>query len=171
MRSRYRVNESERTHFVTSTIVAWLPVFTSPACCQILVDAFIYAREHKALVIHGWVIMDNHFHAVVYAPVLSAVLRDLKKFTAQQLLIQIERERRDWLSHLLRTERAAHKIRSLAKVWQEEFHPQAIMDDVMMEQKLEYIHHNPVRRGWVASPEHWRAERSGSRRPVAPSVA
>lgn len=26
----------------------------------------------------------------------------------------------------------------------------------MMLQKLEYIHNNPVRRGWVASPEHWR---------------
>jgi putative transposase len=25
-----------------------------------------------------------------------------------------------------------------------------------MIQKLEYIHHNPLRRGWVASPEHWR---------------
>ena len=26
----------------------------------------------------------------------------------------------------------------------------------MMEQKLTYIHENPVRRGWVTHPEHWR---------------
>lgn len=80
----------------------------------------------------------------------------MKKFTARQLLAQIEREGRDWLLKLLRDERAAHKTRSKAQVWQEGFHPQAIHDDGMMQQKLEYIHNNPVRRGWVASPEHWR---------------
>ena len=52
MRSRYRVHEPDRAHFVTSTIVAWLPVFTSPECCQIFVDAFAYGREHKGL--HPW---------------------------------------------------------------------------------------------------------------------
>jgi REP element-mobilizing transposase RayT len=156
MRSRYRVHEPERVHFVTSTIVGWLPIFTSPACCQILVDAFAYAREHKGLCIHGWAIMDNHFHAVVAAPDLSATMADLKKFTARQLLAQIEREGRDWLLKLLRDERAAHKTRSKAQVWQEGFHPQAVHDDAMMQQKLEYLHNNPVRRGWVASPEHWR---------------
>jgi hypothetical protein len=26
----------------------------------------------------------------------------------------------------------------------------------MVRQKLEYIHHNPVKRGYVDSPEHWR---------------
>ncbi|TCL34896.1 hypothetical protein EV691_101338 [Azotobacter chroococcum] len=25
-----------------------------------------------------------------------------------------------------------------------------------MRQKLDYIHHNPVRRGYVERPEHWR---------------
>lgn len=155
MRSRYRVQEPRRAHFVSSTIVGWLPVFTSAACCEILVEAFVYAREHKGLIIHGWVIMDNHFHAVVFAPDLSATLRDLKKFTAQRFLAQVEREGRDWLLELLRSERTAHKKGSQAQVWQEGFHPQAI-DDAMMEQKLDYIHRNPLRRGWVASPEHWR---------------
>jgi putative transposase len=30
------------------------------------------------------------------------------------------------------------------------------MSDTMMLQKLEYLHNNPVKRGLVASPEHWR---------------
>ena len=49
MRSRYRVHEPERAHFVTSTIAGWLPVFTSPACCEILAGSFAYCREHKGL--------------------------------------------------------------------------------------------------------------------------
>jgi hypothetical protein len=30
------------------------------------------------------------------------------------------------------------------------------MGDPMMLQKLGYVHNNPVKRGLVASPEHWR---------------
>ncbi len=89
----------------------WLPVFTSPACCDILVSSFAYCREHKGLQLHGWVIMDNHFHAVATAPDLSAVLADLKKFTARRLLEQLAREGRDWLPALLATGRARHKTR------------------------------------------------------------
>ena len=156
MRSRYRVHEPDGAHFVTSTIVGWLPVFTSPACCEILAGSFAYCREHKGLRLHGWVIMENHFHAIVTAPALPAVLADLKKFTARRLLAQLASDRRDWLLRLLDEGKAAHKTRSRYQVWQEGFHPQAIHDDAMMIQKLEYIHNNPVRRGWVASPEHWR---------------
>ena len=43
-----------------------------------------------------------------------------------------------------------------AWLWQEGVHPQSIMSDEMMLQKLEYLHHNPVKRGLIASPEHWR---------------
>ena len=52
--------------------------------------------------------------------------------------------------------KAAHKTRSTYQLWQEGYHPQAIYSDRTMLQKIDYIHANPVRRGWVASPEHWR---------------
>lgn len=50
---------------------------------------------------------------------------------------------------------AAHKTASSHQVWQEGVHPQLITSDEMMLQKLEYLHNNPVKRGLVASPEHW----------------
>jgi hypothetical protein len=55
----------------------------------------------------------------------------------------------------LRYERAPNKTESQHQVGQEGSHPQAIMSDAMMLQKLEYMHNNPVKRGLVASPEHW----------------
>ena len=60
------------------------------------------------------------------------------------------------LDGLLAKAKAAHKHRSQFQVWQEGFHPQAIYSDSTMIQKIDYVHANPVRRGWVASPEHWR---------------
>ena len=109
MRSRYRVHLPDRAHFVTGTIVEWLPVFTSAACCDILLGSFEYCRRHKSLKIYAWVILDNHFHAIVAAPDLSAVLRDLKSFTAAKILERLADENRDWLLNQLRYYRGAHK--------------------------------------------------------------
>jgi REP element-mobilizing transposase RayT len=155
MRSRYLILEPGRPHFVTATIVEWLPVFTTAAACDILVRALAHAREHKQLRIHGWVILDNHFHAVLAAPDLSGVLRDLKSFTAREILRQLAAEGREWLLNQLRYYRLAHKPNEF-QVWQEGSHPQAIMTDETMQQKLTYLHNNPVKRGLVSAPEHWR---------------
>ena len=155
MRSRYRINEGQYAHFVTATIVEWLPVFTTGACCEILVQSLLHCREKKGMLIHGWVILDNHFHAVLAGPELSNVVRDFKRFTARALLAQIRDERRDWLLNQLSFYSARHKSGSDHQVWQEGVHPQAIVSDEIMDQKLTYIHENP-KRGLVTSPEHWR---------------
>jgi putative transposase len=155
MRSRYLVHEPGRAHFVTATIVEWLPVFASAACCDILVASLAHCRERKALKIHAWVILDTHFHAVLAAPDLSAVLRDMKSYTAKLLIEQVTAEGRQWLLNQLQHFRAAHKPNQY-QIWQEGSHPQAILTDDIMQQKLEYIHNNPVKRGFVVSPEHWR---------------
>jgi REP element-mobilizing transposase RayT len=163
MRSRYRVNEFERAYFVTSTIVDWLSVFSTTTCCDILVDSFNHCRQHKQLRLYGWVVMESHFHAIVSARDLSDVMSDLKKFTARSLLTQLDREGRRWLSDRLQILRQPHKTRSRHQVWQEGFHPQAILGDEMMIQKLDYIHNNPLRRGWVTAPEHWRCSSAHER--------
>jgi putative transposase len=156
MRSRYRINDPEAPHFITSTIVEWLPIFTTSACCDIVVRSLVYCRERKSLRIYGWVILDNHFHAIVAGPELARTIADLKKFTAREILVQLKRERRDWLLNQLRYFCATYKRASEHQVWQEGVHPQSIISDEMMLQKLEYLHNNPVKRGLVASPEHWR---------------
>ena len=155
MRSRYRINDENAAHFITSTIVEWLPVFTTAPCCDILVRSLEYCHQHKGLRIHAWAILDNHFHAIVSGPQLARTLADLKKFTARAILDQIKLERREWLLNQLAYFCAAHKRDSSHQIWQEGVHPQVITSDEMMLQKLEYLHNNPVKRGLVASPEHW----------------
>ena len=156
MRSRYKVVEPEAPHFITSTVVAHLPVFTYASRCDILVGSFEYCRKNKGLRIYGWVIMDNHFHAVVTAPDLTRVMADFKRHTSQKLMEQLEKEKCPWVLHELKFHRAAHKTDSEHQFWQEGFHPQALTDDGETERRLRYLHDNPVKRGLVAAPEHWR---------------
>jgi REP element-mobilizing transposase RayT len=156
MRTRYRINTPQLAHFVTSTVVEWLPIFTTHASCDIIVRSLLYCREHKGLRIFGWIVLDNHFHAILAGPDLSRTIADLKKFTAREILALLEKERREWLRNQLRYFRAKHKVASEHQVWQEGVHPQSIPSDHILLQKLEYLHNNPVKRGLVASAEHWR---------------
>ena len=156
MRSRYRILERAHSHFITATTVAWLPIFTTAARCDILVSAFEHCRQHKGLKVHAWVILDTHFHAIVAAPGLSRVLADLKRHTARRIVEHLQEKHCDWLLRELRYQRAPTKTESVHQVWQEGSHPEAVVTDAIMLQKLEYLHNNPVKRGLVASPEHWR---------------
>ncbi len=156
MRSRYRINDPDLPHFITATVVEWLPIFTSGACCDILVQSLACSREKKALRVYGWVILGNHFHAIMAGPNLASTIGDLKKFTARELLAQLPSEGRDWLLRQLEYFRARHKTASTHQVWQEGVHPRSIRSDAVMLQKLEYLHNNSVKRGLVTAPEHWR---------------
>jgi putative transposase len=57
---------------------------------------------------------------------------------------------------LLALFKQAHKTESQYQVWEEGSHPQLIESETVMRQKLDYIHQNPVKRGYVDLPEHWR---------------
>jgi DNA-binding CsgD family transcriptional regulator len=68
------------------------------------------------------------------------------------LLAQIKVEKREWLLNQLAFYCAAHKSHSDHQVWQEGSHPQEIDTHEMVDQKLDYIHNNPVLRGLVVAP-------------------
>ena len=97
--------------------MAWLPIFTTAARCDLLIESLADCRAHKGLRIYAWVILDNHFHAILAARDLPRVRANLKRHTARQILELLERERAEWLSNQLRFHRAAHKTQSEHQAW------------------------------------------------------
>ena len=156
MRSRYRVVESEGIYFLTSTIVEWIPALIGEDACTMLAAALDYCRKNKGLRLYAYVIMDNHVHLIVEAPDLSGVMQSFKRHTARELIALTERAKKEWLLNQFAYFRKRHKQESQHQVWQEGFHPQLVQGDAMLRQKLTYLHENPVRRGYVDAPEHWR---------------
>ena len=155
MRSNYKIYHNECIHFITSTIIEWIPVFTSQKYFDILIASMSYCREEKNLSIFAYVILDDHFHAVCQAPELSKTIQSLKRHTAKCILDQLEKDHRKWMLNLFAYYKKMHKTSSEHQVWQDGFHPQEIMNEEMLVNKIEYIHYNPVRRGLVKKPKHW----------------
>jgi putative transposase len=156
MRTRYRVTTEDGIYFITSTIVEWIPIFILHEYFEIMLDAFNYCRQNKDLKIYAYVIMDNHFHLVASGPDLALIIQSLKRHTAKQIVSKLQTQKKQWLLNQLSFYKKKHKAQSKYQVWQEGFHPQLIENEEMFIQKLEYIHYNPVRRGYVDNPEHWR---------------
>lgn len=63
---RYRIVESVGIYFVTFTVVEWLPVFIDEISCKIVTESLNFCIQNKNLRINAYVLMPNHFHAVVF---------------------------------------------------------------------------------------------------------
>ena len=154
-RSRYKVVDPALPHFVTCTVLHWIPLFTRPATVEIVLDALRFLIA-DGLQVYGWVILENHLHLVVQSHDLNRDLARFKSFTAKQLLAYLKQHNVTQVLEQLAFYKKAHKQRQEYQLWQEGSHPQWIQNPEMMRQKVEYIHQNPVVRGYVDQPEHWR---------------
>jgi REP element-mobilizing transposase RayT len=155
-RTRYRIFETEYPYFMTCTIVGWLPVFTRSEAVQILFDCWRFLQQNGDFKLYGYVVLENHLHLIASAPDLPNAMKSFKMYTARQIIDLLERHSAQVLLRQLRAFKLPHKTKSQYQVWQEGNKPKQIGNDEMMLQKLEYIHNNPVKRGYVDEPVHWR---------------
>ncbi len=156
MRSRYKFIPEHNYFFITTTIVEWIPIFTSEKYFQIIKNCLDFCVKSGKFEVIAWVILDNHCHLVISGENLSEGVKSFKSFTAKEIVTQLKNDKKDWCLNQLSFFRKKYKTTSKHQVWQEGVHPQAIVSEEMLEQKIDYIHCNPVRRGLVLNMEDWR---------------
>ncbi len=155
-RTRYKITNPQAPHFLTATVVNWLPIFASRSIAQILLDSLQFLQEQQRLTLYAYVILENHIHLIAQSGDLSKEVGLFKSHTARAIIdFLIAREAWHIVTQL-EVHKRKHKDDRSYQLWQEGSHPQQIQGEAMMRQKVEYIHHNPVKRGYVDLPEHWR---------------
>lgn len=155
MRTRYKIIDANQVYFITCTIVEWLPVFTRKLYFDILINSLNFCRQRKGLNVFAYAILDNHVHLVVSGDNLANTIKDFKRHTAREIIKLAQNEEKTWLLNQFRFFRKKYKTDSEYQVWHEGFHPKQIISEDMLRQKIEYIHHNPVRIGVVDKMEDW----------------
>ncbi|HLW68686.1 MAG TPA: hypothetical protein VKS79_25435 [Gemmataceae bacterium] len=155
-RTRYRIFDNQLPHFMTCTIVGWLPGFTRPEAVQIVFDSWHYLQKNMQFQLYGYVILENHLHVIASAPDLSNAMKSFKMYTARQIIDLLERNSAQVLLNQMRAHKLSYKTESEYQVWQEGSKPKEISNTEIMWQKLEYTHMNSVKRGYVDEPVHWR---------------
>jgi len=153
-RSRYKFIEVEQPHFMTLTVLHWIPIFTRPETVQIVFDSLRYLMI-EGLKVHAYVILENHLHLIAQSEQLDRDIARFKSFTSKQLLAYLQSKNIKSILEQLAFYKKAHKGDRQYQFWQEGVHPEWIQNEEMMRQKIDYIHHNPVKRGYVDQAEHW----------------
>jgi putative transposase len=86
---------------------------------------------------------------------LGDILRDFKSFSAKQIMKLIKENqkesRRKWLNYLFKI----YAKKSKQQFWMHRNHPISIETKHFRDQKVDYIHNNPVKAGIVTAPEYY----------------
>lgn len=155
-RSRYQIHDGKPPHFLTCTVIDWLPVFASPALAQNVLDSWKFLQDSGRIELFAFVIMENHVHWIAAAGDLSKEVSNFKSFTARRIIDSLREQSVERILQRLVREKPGRGGDLAYQFWQTGSHPQIISGESMMRQKVEYIHANPVRRGYVDEPTHWR---------------
>ncbi|MDP2889444.1 MAG: transposase [Bacteroidota bacterium] len=148
-------------YYLTLTIEEWIDVFSRPVYKHIIVDSLNYCIANKGLEVYCWCLMSNHLHLIASAKEegnLSDILRDFKKFTSKAIvdtIKEVPESRRDWMLNLFWYAGKNNKKIKYFKVWQDGNDAQEIHTTAFLEEKMNYIHNNPVKAELVGRPEDY----------------
>ena len=116
-RSRYQFGDIDAPHFLTNSIINWLPLFSSPTMAQIILDSFSHLREQDNLQLHGYVIMENHIHWIARYNNLPKTVSRFKSFTARKIIDHLKQDGPPRLLRELSFGMKSHKTDSQYQLW------------------------------------------------------
>jgi REP element-mobilizing transposase RayT len=154
-RSRYKIYEPTYPHFITCTILHWIPIFTRTQTTDIIFDSLRYLQQNDNFVVYSYVILENHLHFIASSDDLANSLKRFKSFTAREIINYLKKVNAKTILDQLAFYKKAHKKQTDFQLWQEGIAPKLIQSDKMMTDRINYIHNNPVKRGYVDKAEHW----------------
>lgn len=93
-RSRYKIYEPTHPHFLTYTILDWLPIFTRKESVVILMQSFKHLQKEDNFKLYAYVILENpikrgyvdeamhwrYFSAMDYGGILGLIDVDVERF-------------------------------------------------------------------------------------------
>lgn len=123
---------------------------------EIVLDSLRFLIEKDRMALHGWVILENHLHLAASSEDISKQIHDFKSYTARRIIDYLSDQGFSSILDQLRLNKKVHKIHQEFQLWQEGSHPIIMFNQEILNQKLDYIHYNPVRRGYVDDPAYWR---------------
>lgn len=138
---------NDKIYFLTLTVKNWYYILDRHKRWDIIANTLKYFQENRELKIYGFVFMINHIHLLIYSPDATGFVRDFKKFTTRELLKNIEQSEPSMLK--------LFTIEAGKELWQKTNMPELVETEKFFLQKLDYIQQNPVKRNYVARPEHW----------------
>ncbi|MBD77714.1 MAG: transposase [Crocinitomicaceae bacterium] len=162
MSRKYKFHNLSGLYFISFATVYWIDVFIREHYFEVLIQSISYCRKEKGMEVYAYCVMPSHIHLIFRSSKddPSGLIRDFKGFTSRKMLKTIEENpkesRKEWLLQMFEK---AGKERSNVKrkqFWQQHNQPIELWNNKVIDQKIDYIHNNPVVAGFVTNPVDWK---------------
>jgi len=134
-------------YFTTESILYWLPLLNEDSYKDVVISSFKYLVDNKRLIVYGFVIRPTHMH-VIWKDIQPENLKESAsgsffKNTAHEFQNKIRKEKPE----LLKSFYVGSRDRKY-QFWQSNHHSKEIYSKTFFDQKLNYIHNNPIQEKW-----------------------
>jgi len=154
-------------YFCSFTCHRWINLFEITNSYDCVYKWFAYLKTKNIDVI-AYVIMPNHLHCILYFQEipfnLNKVIGNAKRFMAYEIIKRLDELNQPDLLTLLNedvNEREAVKGQK-HKAFEKSFDAKAVFTDHFLQQKMDYIHFNPVRGKWNLAEDYTRYKHSSA---------
>ncbi len=140
-------------HFITLVINKRMSVFLNSETARKAIQAIEFYQKNLFFKILGYVIMPDHIHLIVWPEgkkTLEEFVRDFKKYLAQEILHRVTSLEKTKIL-LERPQKRNHRF----QIWQKGYYDFNIYNQETLNEKLSYMHNNPVRKRLVENPEDY----------------
>ena len=158
MSRNYKFHNPEGVYFVSFAVVEWIDVFTRNEYKDILLDSLLYCQQEKGMEIYAWCVMSLIFSSIKEEKP-ELILGSFKRFTSKAIVTAIkensQESRKEWL--LKQFEEAGEKSSNVKQyqLWRHDNKPIELWSNKVIDEKLNYIHNNPVEEGLVFIAEQY----------------
>jgi REP element-mobilizing transposase RayT len=162
MSRNYKFHNPEGVYFISFAVVEWIDVFTRSEYKNIIIDSLHYCQKNKGMEVLAWCIMTNHVHLIfrsVNKQKPELLLGDFKRFTSKALVEAIKtnnrESRKEWLlEQFLKAGTMSSNVKKY-QFWRHDNKPIELWSNKVFDEKINYIHNNPVEEGLVSYPEDY----------------
>jgi len=140
-------HDSTHLYFTTASVVDWKHLFITPEYINIPLNSLAWLQQQKRILLFAFVIMPSHLHAIIkpISDSIGGIIQQFGSFTAHEILRRLQTDNQKDLLVLFqqkkRDQRHEHSI------WQD-IQAKNIYSLDFLQQKMEYIHQNPIAKDW-----------------------
>jgi putative transposase len=138
--------ELDEIYFYTASILDWIPLLRTEKFKLIVLNSLVHLIEKEKIKVYGFVIMPNHIHLIwenIAVNGKEMPYASFMKFTGHQFLEELRKGNNPLLERF-----KVDKNSRQHQFWQRNALPIRLYDRKILEQKLNYIHLNPLQEHW-----------------------
>jgi putative transposase len=133
--------------FITASTIEWKHLFITHEYALIPLNSLAWMQQQNRILVFAYVVMPSHLHAII-KPVtgtIAEIIQQFGSFTSHEILKKLREQSQKDLLNIFQQKRRDQRHKH--SIWQD-IQAKNIYSMDFLQQKLEYIHQNPVAKEW-----------------------